>query len=163
MMSHDLCKRKPLPKEPCQMSFDIIRQLWTKGMMISNNKFTMANLTLFFLCFGLRYINWHRLGFRYGYNFVMKDLWQPHLIDILANVLEILVFIFSPWSNFGNPNKTFFPFFLFNVSFYLWCFHIYCVDNNNFCISCGITFDLSSNQKLQLNLKTMDIRCEVKT
>jgi hypothetical protein len=117
----------------------------------------------FFLCFGLRYINWHRLGFRYGYNFVMKDLWQPHLIDILANVLEILVFIFSPWSNFGNPNKTFFPFFLFNVSFYLWCFHIYCVDNDNFCISCGITFDLSSNQKLQLNLKTMDIRCEVKT
>ncbi len=116
-----------------------------------------------FLCSGLRYINWHRLGSWYGYKFIRKDLWQLYLIDILANVLEILMLIFAPWLDFGNPNKTFFPFFLFNVSFCSWCFHIYCVGNNNYCISCGITFFLSFNQKLQLNLKTMDIRCEVKT
>jgi hypothetical protein len=116
-----------------------------------------------FLHSRLRYINWHRIGSRYGYKFVMKNLWQSCLIDIPTNVLQTLMFIFAPWLDFGNSNKKQFPFFLFNISFFLWCFCIYCVDNNNFCISCGITFVLFSGQKLQLNLKTMDIRCEVKT
>jgi hypothetical protein len=64
--------------------------------------------------------------------------------------------------DFGNSNKTFFPFFLFNVPFCLWCFHFYCVDNN-FCMSCGITLILFFGSKLQLNLKNMDIRWEVRT
>jgi hypothetical protein len=51
MMIHDLCKREPLLKEPHQVSFHIIGQLWTKGMSISNNNFTMSNLTLFVFMF----------------------------------------------------------------------------------------------------------------
>jgi hypothetical protein len=64
-----------------------------------------------FLCFGLRYINWHRLGSKYGC-FAMKDLWQLRLIDIPTNVLEILVFIFAPWwilqtsTNFFSPSSS---------------------------------------------------------
>jgi hypothetical protein len=41
-----------------------------------------------FLCSWFKYINWHRLGFKYEC-FAMKDHWQPRLIDISANVLEI--------------------------------------------------------------------------
>jgi hypothetical protein len=115
-----------------------------------------------FLCYGLRYINWHRLGSWHG-RFAMKDFWQLHLINILANVLEILVFIFTSWLDYGNSNKIHFPFFLFNVSFCLWCFRFYCVDNNNLCISYGITFVLFFGPKLQLNQKNMDIGCEVRT
>jgi hypothetical protein len=55
-----------------------------------------------------------------------------------------------------NSNIIISPFFFFNVSSCLWCFHFCCVDNNNFCMSCGITFVMSSNPKLQLNLKIVD-------
>jgi hypothetical protein len=85
--------------------------------MSISNKFTWHTSPCLFLHSGLRYINWHRLGFKYGYKFVMKNLWQSCLIDIPANVLEILMLIFAPWLDFGNSNKTFFPFFLFNVPF----------------------------------------------
>jgi hypothetical protein len=91
-----------------------------------------------FLCSRLRYINWYKLGFRYGC-FAMKDCWQPRLIDIQTIVLEILVLIFAPWLDFGNSNKKKFAFFLLKVSFCLWCFYLCCVDNN-FCMSCGIIF-----------------------
>jgi hypothetical protein len=92
----------------------------------------------------------------------MKDHWQPRLIDILAYVLEILVFIFAPWLDSKNSNITFSPFFFFNVSFCLWCLCFCCVDNNNFYMSCGIILVMFFGPKLQLNLKNMDMKCEVR-
>jgi hypothetical protein len=59
-----------------------------------------------FLCLRLKYINWYKLGFRYGC-FAMKDHWQPRLIDISTIILEILVLIFAPWLDSKNSNKFF--------------------------------------------------------
>ncbi len=111
----------------------------------------------------MRYINWYKLGSRYGC-FAMKERWQSRLINILAIVLEILVLIFAPWLDFGNSNKKSIAFFLLNVSFCLWCFHLCCVENNNFCMSYGIILVIFFGKSYNWTWRTWtwDVRLELK-
>ncbi len=152
----------PCWKSPIKWAFILSNNCEPKVCQYPTTTLPWQTSLCLFLCSGLRYINWDKLGSRYGC-FAMKNRWQLRLVDIMAIVSEILVLIFAPWLDSGNSNKTFFAFLLLNVSFCLWCFHLCCVDNNNFCMSCGIILVLFSGPKLQLNMKNMDMRCEVRT
>jgi hypothetical protein len=118
-----ICAREsPYQRSPIKWTFILSNDSEPRaGWYLTTSLWSWQTSLYLFLCFGLWYINWHRLRSKYGC-FAMKDLWQSCLIDILANVLEILVLIFAPWLDFAKSNKIFSPFLLFNVSFCLWCF-----------------------------------------
>ncbi len=153
--------KSPCQRSPIKWAFILLDNYEPNACQYPTISLPWQTSPCLFLCFGLRYINWHRFGSRYGC-FAMNFFWQLRLIDIPTNVLEILMLIFAPWLDFENSNKNKFSFFLFNVSFCLQCFRFCCVDNK-FNISFRIIFVLSFGPKLQLNLKNMDIGCEVRT
>ncbi len=93
--------------------------------------------------------------------FVIKDFWQPRLMDIPAIVFPILIFCCDCWLDSRNSNKGFSPFLLMDGPWTLFRFCFCCVVKRSLCMFARRTPILSSSLKLHENLHNNDIGNEV--